>query len=216
MYFGSFGSLGQLPIEDGVDALRVALWLETDRRYKDAVQRFESIKTDRELKAEAEDKSPDFSAAPAETHQDNPGVLNFERAVWEEKVRRYGHAFRSVSDISDAEVSASAVLLTRRYVNTEGAQTETSTPIYRLTISTSIRAQDGEVLPLHQSYMSFSPEGLPSDQDVTRTIARMIETLQALQKAPVADAYTGPAILSSRASAVFSTRSSAIASRVPV
>ena len=203
MYFGSVGSRGQLPIEDGPDALRVAIWLETDRRYKDAVQRFESIKTDRELKADGEDKSPDFSAAPAETHQDNPGALNFERAVWEDKVRRYGHAFRGVSDIIDADVSASAVLLTRRYVNTEGAQTETSTPFYRLMISASVRAQDGEILPLHQDYMSFSPEGLPTDQDVTNTITRMIETLKALQKAPVADAYTGPAILSSRASAVF-------------
>jgi TldD protein len=203
MDFGSYESRGQLPIEDGPDALRVGIWLETDRRFKDAVQRFEAIKTERELKTDSEDKSPDFSPALAEKHLDDPAVLNFNRASWEDKVRRYGHAFRTVPDIVDADISASAVLLTRRYVNTEGTQTTTSTPFYRLSISASIRAQDGEILPLHETYMSFSPEGLPTDAAVTSTVTQMIETLQALQKAPVADAYTGPAILSSRASAVF-------------
>lgn len=203
MDFGSYEARGQVPIEDGPDALRVAIWLETDRRYKDAVQRFEAIKTDRELKADGEDKSPDFSAAPAEKHLDNPALLSFARRVWEDKVRRYGHAFRAVPDVVDADISASAVLVTRRYVNTEGTETATSTPFYRLSISASVRAQDGEVLPLYETYMAFSPEGLPDDQAVTSAISHMIQVLQALQKAPVADAYTGPAILSSRASAVF-------------
>jgi TldD protein len=203
MDFGSFESRGQIPIEEGADALRVALWLETDRRYKDAVQRFEAIQTNQQLKSDDGDKSPDFSTAQAETHLDAPVVLGFERSVWEEKVRQYGRAFRSVPDIVDADVSASGVVVTKRYVNTEGTATTTSRPIYTVIISASVRAEDGEVIPLHQTYMAFTPEGLPSDQEVTSAVAHMIEMLRALEKAPVADAYTGPAILSSRASAVF-------------
>ena len=201
--FDSSESHGQIPIEDGADALRVALWLETDRHYKQAVQRFDAIKTNRKLKTEDEDKSPDFSAARPEIHVDAPAILNFDRSLWEEKVRRYGQAFRSVPDMVEADVSGVAELVTHRYVNTEGTAITTSTPLYRLSISTSIRAQDGEVIPLNESYMSFTPEGLPGDQAVNVTVAHMVETLHALQKAPVADAYTGPAILSSRASAVF-------------
>jgi predicted Zn-dependent protease len=159
---------------------------------------FEAIKTDRELKTENQDKSPDFSAAAAEKHIDDLAVLNFDRTAWEDKVRQYGHAFRTVPDIVDADINASGVLVTRRYVNTEGTETTTSTPFYRLSISASIRTQDGEILPLHQIYMSFTPEGLPTEPVVANTVTHMIETLQALQKAPVADAYTGPAILSSR------------------
>jgi predicted Zn-dependent protease len=193
----------QTPIEDGPEALRVALWLETDRRYKDAVQRFEGIKTNRELKAAEEDNSPDFSAAPAEQYFEQQQHLKFERAAWEQKVRRYGQPFRRNPEIVDADISASGELVTRRYVNTEGTEIRTSQPLYKLTISASIRAEDGEILPLRQTYMAFSPEGLPSDQAVMSTVSQMLQTLQALQKAPIADAYTGPAILSSRAAAVF-------------
>lgn len=203
MDFGSSESRGQVPIEGGDDALRVALWLETDRRYKDAVQRFEAIKTNQQLKSDDDDKSPDFSAAQPEIHTDAPAVLSFDRSVWEEKVRRYGKAFRAVPDILDADVSASGVVVTKRYVNTEGTATTSSTPIYSVIISASVRAEDGEVIPLHQTYMAFTPEDLPSDRAVMAAVAHMSETLTALRKAPVADAYTGPAILSSRASAVF-------------
>ena len=201
---GRFGQLrGQVPIEDNPEALKVALWLETDREYKDAVQRFEAIKTNREIKAEDEDKSPDFSSAPAEKYSADLAVLVFDRGIWEEKVRKYSRPFSKVPDLVDADVSATAQVLTRRYVNTEGTETRTSTPFYKLTISASIRAEDGEVLPLDQTYMSFSSQGLPDDEIVMSAVSRMIDTLLALQKAPVADAYTGPAILSSRASAVF-------------
>lgn len=196
-------SRAQTPIEDGAEALRVALWLETDRHYKEAVQRFEAIQTDRKMEKKDEDESPDFSAAPAEQYLENLQEIQFDRSAWEQKVRSYGRAFRNVADIDDADISASGEIVTKRYVNTEGTETRTSQPFYKLIISASIRAADGEILPLHRTYMSFTPEGLPDDKAVMSDIAQMISTLQALQKAPVADAYTGPAILSSRASAVF-------------
>ncbi len=201
MRFGQ--SRSQIPIEDGPEALRVALWLETDRHYKDAVQGFEAVKTSREMKAAEEDKSPDFSPAPAEKYSDNSAPLSFDRAAWEEKVRRYGRIFRKSPDIVDADISASGETLTRRYVNSDGAEIQTSTPLYKLTMSASIRAEDGEILRLQRTFMSFSPEGLPSDEVGLKIASQMVDILLALQKAPVADAYTGPAILSGRASAVF-------------
>jgi len=199
-----FGQVrGQLPIEDGADALQVALWLETDRQYKDAVQRLEAVKTSREMKVADEDKSPDFSPAPAQTYSESVVPINFDRSAWEEKARAYGRAFRKYPDIADADVTASAETTTRRYINTDGAEIRTSTTLYKLSISASIKADDGENLPLIRTFMSFTPENLPSDDVVLRTVNEMVDMLLALKKAPVAEAYTGPAILSSRASAVF-------------
>ncbi len=199
-----FGSAyGRIPIEDGPEALKVAIWLETDHQYQDAVQRLEAVKTNREIKVDEEDKSPDFSPAPAEKYVDQPTTLSFDRGAWEEKVRRYGRIFRKSTDIVDADITASAETVTRRYVNTDGAEIRTSTPLYKLIISASIRAEDGEVLPLDRTFMSFRPDGLPTDDEVMADVSQMFDTLLALQKAPVADAYTGPAMLSNRASAVF-------------
>ncbi len=40
----NFGSVsGSVPLEDGADALAVALWLETDSHYRRALQRFEAV-----------------------------------------------------------------------------------------------------------------------------------------------------------------------------
>jgi predicted Zn-dependent protease len=66
-----------------------------------------------------------------------------------------------------------------------------------------VKADDGMELPLHQTYMSFNATGLPDDTAVLKDVDSMIQTLLALRRAPLAEPYTGPAILSGRASAVF-------------
>src|SRR6202030_2897160 len=51
-----------MPLEDTDPvAVRQVAWNATDRAYKDAVERFVSLKNQREVQAEDEDKSPDFS-----------------------------------------------------------------------------------------------------------------------------------------------------------
>src|SRR5437867_1616047 len=56
-----------MPIDDDVDALRSVVWLETDRRYKAAVERFIQVKANRAVKVEEEDPSADQSREPVET-----------------------------------------------------------------------------------------------------------------------------------------------------
>jgi predicted Zn-dependent protease len=194
---------GAIPIEDDPGALAVSLWIETDRQFKEALQLYEAVKTNQDIKLAAEDKSPDFSAAAADKYLEPLAPFSFDRPAWEEKVRKYGRGFRGHPDILSAEVSAIGEIETRRYVSTDGAEIRMSMPFYRLLISASIRAADGEVMGLNRTFMSFHPGGLPGDEEVLRTVSQMVDMLLALQKAPVGEPYTGPAILSGRSSAVF-------------
>ncbi len=194
---------GAVPLEDGPDALSVSLWLETDRQFKEALQLFEAVKTNQDIKLAREDKSPDFSAEPAEKYLEPIAQFSFDRALWEEKVRKYGRAFRGHPEILSASVSAIGEIETRRYVSTDGSEIRMSLPLYRLMLSASVRAADGEVMGLNRLFMSFHADGLPTDDEVLRTANQMVEMLLALEKAPVAEPYTGPAILTGRASAVF-------------
>ena len=57
-------------------------------------------------------------------------------------------------------------------------------------------------LPRYESFSAFAPEGLPSDEEVLALVEDMIADLHALRDAPVVAPYTGPAILSGRASGV--------------
>jgi predicted Zn-dependent protease len=193
----------QIPLDGDPDALRVSLWQETERAYRQAVQRLAKVKANVQVKVQAEDRSADFSREAAETWQEPAATLAFDRAAWEQKLRRFTAPFAGHDPIIEASAQVVAEVETRRYVDSDGSRIQTSSPFYRLRISATAKADDGMQLPLHQVYMSFQPEGLPDDATVARDVDRMIGTLLALVKAPVAEPYTGPAILSGRAAAVF-------------
>ena len=195
-----------IPLENDADGLAVALWLETDREYKEAVQRLQAVKTSGNLrKTDGTQKNSegDFSRAPASIYSEPIADFNFDRAAWEAKVRNFSRPFADYPDIVNGSVTASGEIETRRYVNSDGSVIRMSAPFYRVMVAASIRAGDGEVLPVYRDWMSFTPQGLPSDEEVNKTVADMITTLLKLSKAPVEEPYTGPAILSGRAAAVF-------------
>jgi TldD protein len=201
--FGGGADGQQAPLDADPDALRVALWLETERKYREAVQRLEKVKTNVEVKVAQEDRSGDFSRSVAETHVEGTVPFAFEKSAWERKLRTFTAPFGGHQQIIEAGAWLSAELETRRYVSTDGSRIQTATPFYRLVISATAKAGDGMELPIQRTYMSFDPEGLPDDATLGRDVDRMIQTLLALAEAPVAEPYTGPAILSGRAAAVF-------------
>ncbi len=201
--FGDQAQRQNMPLDDDPDALRVALWRDTEAKYQSAIQRYEKVKANVQVQVEAEDKSGDFSSAPAETYVEPLAPFAIDRAAWEQKVRSFTAPFAGHKEIIESGAELDAEVETRRYVNSDGSETRTSTPFYRIVISATAKADDGMELPLYQTYMSFRPDGLPDEATVLNDVNHMVAMLQALVKAPIADPYTGPAILSGRASAVF-------------
>src|SRR5579884_3803190 len=108
-----------MPIEDGGDALRNAIWFATDQKYKDAVERLASVKTNVQVKVAAEDKSADFSREKPEKHLEPEPAFSYDRAEWENRVRRYTALFVGKPGIYHATATASGEMETRRYVNSE-------------------------------------------------------------------------------------------------
>jgi len=192
-----------MPIEGAVDVLQRAIWAETDRKYKIAVERWQDVKTATAVKAEQEDRSADFSHEAPRQYTESEAAFSFDRKVAEDQARRYSAQFAKHPGVLQGTVEISGELETRRFVNSEGSVIKISTPFYRIMVNASTRAADGMQLPLHLSYLAFSPESLPNDQAVLAAIDQLSEKLAQLSNAPVAEPYTGPAILSGRASAVF-------------
>ncbi len=203
MEFFSGLSLIQIPIEDEPAAIRSILWYHTDQRYKRAVEQLTKIKTDIQVRVAQEDKSDDFSREPAQTFLGRVVNPYVDQHYWEEKIRKYTAPFEKYGNIYEAEATFLADTETRWYVNSDGSALQLSQPYYRLFISAFSKADDGMELPRYESFLSFTTEGLPSDAVVLAKVDQMIKDLQALRAAPVADPYTGPAILSGRASGVF-------------
>ncbi len=180
------------------------LWELTDREYKRAAPAYLNVKTNTAVRAEEEDKSPDFSKEAPQTHTGEPLVVpGFDRAAWEGEIRRLSGNFRKYSDVFFASVTLQVQNGKSRLVSSEGAAIATPSASTRLVMEAQTRADDGMELLRVETFQAPSAAGLPSEAELNAKIDKMAEDLRALRKAPVAEPYDGPALLSGRAAAVF-------------
>ena len=193
----------RVPVEDDPAALRTILWNETDHRYKAALEQLTKVRTDVEVKVEAEDTADDFSREDPVIGIETAAPMDVDIADWERRVKRYTLPFSAYGNIYGAEAQLSAFTETRWFANSDGSAIQAQETIYRLFIYANTKADDGMVLPLYKDYGSFTLAGLPDDDTVAQDVEWMIATLLALREAPLVDPYTGPAILSGQASGVF-------------
>ena len=187
----------------GADPGAVAnhLWLETDRRYREAVQALTYIRQDqRTLGRRAAD--PDFSAAPAEVYIGAPATLTFDKAAWVARLKRCSErALRGAA--TRGSCGALFQLNTVWLVNSEGSQIQMSWTSAQLSVSVGVKADDGEGLSRLEQAFGRSPTDLPDDAAIDKMIETVTKDLDALHAAPLADPYVGPAILEGRAAGVF-------------
>jgi len=195
-FFRSFPApAALLPVEDHPEALAQLLWVHTDRRYKKAVEDYTNVRTNVQVKVEADD--------PAERHEEEIVPLALDREAWTERLERITAPFRSEAGVYQASSTLLAERETRWFVNSEGTRLQTSQLRYRLNLRAETKAEDGMDLPRYASWFSRSPEGLPSEAELLEAVETMLAELEALRAAPIVEPYTGPAILSGRAAGVF-------------
>ena len=197
-------SSGFLPIDDNSDAAVRFLWELTNREYRQAAPAFLNVKAENTVQAEEEDKSPDFSVEQPQVHLES-ATPNFtvDQKSWEGKVRRYSAGFRKYPEVYYSNVFFQAQRTRWYFTSTEGTQLLQPSSMLRLIIQASTRADDGMDLMRVESFEAPSPDGLPADTEILRRADKMAADLSALRKAPVQEAFNGPALLSGRAAAVF-------------
>ena len=196
-------SMIEVPVEDDPDAVRSVLWYHTDKKYKRAIEQLTTVRRptsrSRWKRRTSRTTSPEnrSSAMWKTSHPPTYPATNGRPGSG-----KYTAPFAEYGDIYEANASLRADISTRSYVNSEGSEIQTSQVLYRLFIYAFTKADDGMELPRYESFSSFTPEGLPGDDEVLALVENMIADLHALRDAPVVAPYTGPAILSGRASGV--------------
>ncbi len=193
-----------LPLDDKPDAIARVLWLNTDRMYKRAVQTYLKVKTNTKVRADEEDNSPDFSKESAEVAVGAGSQLRaFDQHAWEEKIRAYSAIFNKYPEVENSRVVLQIENPVRYFVSTEGSRLVTTQPEVRIFALANTRAADGMQLARTESFYARSLEELATEQEITSKIQKLAEDLVKLKQAPVVEPYSGPALLSGRAAAVF-------------
>jgi predicted Zn-dependent protease len=198
-----FGASMRAPLDESAEALRIILWRETDKTYKNAAETLAKVKSESSVKVAAEDKSDDFSKVDAQLSLEKPLEITVDLDKWSGRIRKYSESFKKYPFILDSTVSFQSEVRNKHFVNTEGTTLTAPINYMRLQVSASTKADDGMELPLYLSYFGFKEPDLPSEDRVMADIAAMIGTLEKLRTAPLVEPYTGPAILSGKASGVF-------------
>lgn len=200
---GSGITTGQLPIRDDPDALARTLWRLTYEEYRKAREAYTNVKAKNAVRAKEEDESPDFSLEQPSSYLEKPAPVDLPaQETWEELARRYSAAFRRY------QIQESVVYLygekDRTYlVSTEGTKVVTSDAIFRIMIEGEVLADDGMRLERVETYQYSDPSKFPSQAEVEASVKKIAADLNALRSAPLAEPYSGPALLSGRAAAVF-------------
>ncbi len=195
---------GSLPLGNDGDAIARVLWELTDREYKRAVPSLMNVRTNTAVRAEEEDKSPDFSKEKPQTHiGEVEAVPPFDRTAWEGEIKRLSGVFRKYPEVYYATVMIQVQRTNSRMVSSEGSAIVSPSASTRLIMEAQTRADDGMDLLRVETFQAPAASNLPSEAELTRKIEKMATDLIALRKAPVAEPYDGPAILSGRAAAVF-------------
>src|SRR5688572_4911969 len=193
-----------MPLDDDVDALKSVIWLETDRRYKAAVERFINVQANRAVRVEEEDSSGDLSREkPEKSSSVTLKDASIDAAGWEKKLKTYSAMFKGFPELFDGQAGMTMSVNHQYFVNNEGTSVRHGTIQYRIYLMGRTQADDGMEFQRFESFDAHTLEGLPSEDAVRKTVEKIVKDLQALRKAPVIEPYTGPAILSGRASGVF-------------
>ena len=195
---------GSIPLIDDKDAIARVLWQLTEREYRKASRSFENVKTSKKVRAKEEDESPDFSKEqPSHDLTPEKTALSIEQKKWEERVRKLSATFRNYVDIERSVLVLEVEDGSRYFVSTEGSRIESGGHSARIMALATSRAEDGMELLRVETFSAESPDKLPSDTEIIAKIKKMGEDLAALKKAPIAEPFSGPSMLSGRAAAVF-------------
>ena len=193
-----------LPLTDDRAAIARSLWYATNRGYARALDGYLRVKTEQQVRAKEEDSSADFSVEQPQTDLLPPApALVVDRTAWEQRLREISKLFSQFPDIFADQVEFEASNETDYFVSSEGQRVDTPSQTARLVIVARTRAADGMDLFRAETFEAKSADLLPDQKTIADKAIEMAKNLEALRVAPVTQPFSGPAILSGRAAAVF-------------
>lgn len=205
-YYGYSGEspVNNLPVDGKPDAVKYKIWEITNEYYRSVVDEY--LEKKREVDSTDMKSYDDFTREEPEKYFEAPDWKNFttfDPDPWKEKLNKYTASFKN----AEGFVMASGTFMMSKariyYINTEGFEVVQNKSLYVLSFYFACRSAEDEFIPYSEAFYAFSPEKLPSEEDLMNRMAEVKVIMEKLMKAPKAEPFTGPAILSAGATGVF-------------
>ena len=196
-----------LPMNDSdVDGLRAGIWSEVRRRYDFAVNVYRETQAKVSTNVADEDTAACFSKAPVEQYYEQPLTAEQKKIdldAWRTRLNKISAVMAACPELQGGTAQLNFEVSRQYIVNTEGTCVVENRVAARVMLTAQGMAPDGMVLPVSFDYYATSLDRLPDTDVMMAKAQELVQRVTALMKAPVANPYTGPAILSGPASGVF-------------
>jgi TldD protein len=189
------GSASILPLDNDPIALRRQIWLLTDEAYKNAADAYaEKLAA---LKQFSDDANPveDFAHAPVVSDVGATVALKVDQNDWDKTLEDVTGLYREYPGIQAVDASARFTAVNEYFVNSEGTIVRHGRTSATVTLSSATQASDGMRLGRSPFWTEERPQQLPSRAELMKESKNMLDTLKALQQAPIVDeSYLGPVL----------------------
>lgn len=189
------GSASILTVDNDTVALRRQIWILTDQAYKTAADAYaEKLSA---LKQFSVDPNPvdDFAKAPLVTSVGDTVKLKVDEAAWKKTVQDMTNLYRKYPDIQALTASARFNATNEYMVNSEGSITRSGCTSATVMVNGSTQAEDGMRLSRNPYWTELLPQDLPNHEALLKETSKMLDTLEALEKAPIVEeSYRGPVL----------------------
>jgi len=192
----------EAPLDGDAGALRQALWLVADERYKEAVAGWFRKRSRDVYRPSDPGRAPSFSRETPVQHVGPSLPLTLDAGRWRRVVRGASAAFRDQPHVFDSQVRFTADRQIRWLATSEGTRLITEQRLYAVHLLASARAPDGQLLEGGRDFYAADEAGLPEAAALEKAARSVAAELKALMAAPAIDPYTGPALLDSEAAGV--------------
>jgi predicted Zn-dependent protease len=173
---------------------RRAAWLVTDSAYKEAVIQLRA-KLEARKTSGARPDLPGWTTEKPVVSEDAVLVSPLETLdELEARARALSTAFRDQPAIRESRVAVTSYLERRWYLTTEGTSVTDTRRASGVVIAATGQASDGQLL--HQYFLRYgqTARDLPSEDELKVETRKLVDSIVALQKAPVMEHYTGPVL----------------------
>jgi TldD protein len=200
-YSGSRYDTEPLPLDDDYVSLREGFWLATDHAYKAAVESIARKRAALASTAAAADRQPDFSKAEPVRNLEKVGRVKFDEEAWTARTVKLSAIFNSYAEVLAAGVEFHFNQDSTYVLNTEGTELRFRDDTAWFQVRAEGQAADGMLVRESWTAPALELGQVPAEKEVEQSVTAMASHVQALVKAPVGEAFLGPALFEPQAAA---------------
>jgi len=194
----------ELPIDNDPMAVKYKIWTITNGLYRKALNNYLQKKLQKDDSDTS--KTADFSKQQAEKYFEPPipeEDYNINTELWSSKLDQYSDFLKGTEEIIISSANISYSIERKYFLSTENTEIAQNNSFCVLSFVFIARSIEDDILPYFKTFYASKPEKLPDDSTIFVELEKAKKIIIELCKAPKAEPYSGPAILSPEAAGVF-------------